>query len=78
MPLCTSGKWKCLKCSREFSSKSNANRHYRDDHLTFEKLNCELCGTELSNFSSLQKHLKKMHGLRYKDFKNRVMPTPRP
>ena len=71
--LSTSGKSKCLVCSREFMSRSSANRHYRDEHLTYEKLNCEMCGKEFRNITTLKKHWKQIHGILHKDrLKSRI------
>jgi len=76
-PIGTTGRWKCLACSKQLSNRSNAMRHYRDHHLAFEKHNCEVCGKEYNNISCLRQHLKTSHGLTMKDLKCRVMPSPR-
>ena len=68
----STGRWKCLRCMKEFSTKGNADRHYRDAHLTYEKQNCSFCGKELKNMSSLHVHIKDIHGLSQKDLQNAV------
>ena len=75
--MAMTGKWKCLKCMKEFSNKANGQRHYRDAHLTFEMQTCGVCGKQLTNVTSLHKHIRLMHGLRPTDLEKRIIPGPR-
>jgi len=74
-PIGATGRWKCLTCMKELSSKKSATRHFKDAHLTFEKPSCGICGNVLNNESSLKTHLKCVHGLTFKDLQQRIMPS---
>jgi len=60
---------------KDFQYRTTANRHYQNSHLTFEKLPCSVCGIELKNLTSLQKHSRNAHGLRLKDLERTVVPN---
>jgi len=76
-PVGSSGKWKCLRCVREFATKSSAERHFRDAHLTVGMQTCQICWKELNNLTCLQRHCRQMHGISLSDLAKSEMPSAR-
>ena len=57
-------KFGCEKCSKEFSSKKNLNRHLKlscKDTLKEKKWMCYLCGKEIKYRESINRHNKSLH-----------------
>ena len=73
-PIGNTGRWKCLRCMKEFSTKRSTDRHYRDAHLSVNQT-CELCGIEVKNLTCLQEHVRQKHGVTLTDLKKRVLPS---
>ena len=72
------GRTTCLKCLRTFSTAHNAERHYRNQHMTTEKAPCKFCQRSFKNKSSLDEHLRSHHGITQSMLKCRIVPKPGP
>jgi uncharacterized CHY-type Zn-finger protein len=57
--LTTSG-WTCLACSKTYSSKSTANRHYKIIHDN-KPVTCPICERKLLSELYLTVHMKNVH-----------------
>ena len=62
-------KVQCQICKKIYTDKSNAQRHYRNDHMTMDPTPCVLCKTEFKNNEKYNFHLKKIHNVSMKQVK---------
>ena len=72
------GRTTCLKCLRTFSTAHNAERHYRSQHMTTEKVPCRFCQRAFKNKYSLNEHLRQHHGITQSMLKARIVVKPGP
>ena len=56
-------KAQCQICKKIYSDKKNAQRHYRNDHVTMAPTPCVICKTEFKNNEKYNFHLKKIHNV---------------
>lgn len=63
------GKFKCSSCGRQFRHRSNANKHYRTQHLPVEKATCQVCQKTFKNALQRNAHRVKEHGISAKMMK---------
>lgn len=55
------GKHICEDCGKEFSRKTNLNRHYRVHRKHVTNLVCSECKNTFSNASNLKIHVRDAH-----------------
>jgi len=71
------GKWQCMKCLRELTTKRNAMRHYQNAHVA-DVAACNLCGKVSKNPEALNTHMRQVHGISKSSFANRPLPLLEP
>ena len=59
-------KFPCTKCEQTFPSNSEQRKHIRQVHFVSHFLKCCLCQYETNTNTSLESHIKNVHGKRRK------------
>lgn len=57
------GRKSCTLCGMTFSTLSNAQRHFRNQHTNTERIPCNLCQRTFKNSHSHNEHLRINHGI---------------
>jgi len=53
----------CVTCGKTFNFKSNADRHFRLQHLPVTEAKCHVCSKVFKNAVNRNKHRIKAHGI---------------
>jgi len=64
------GGFVCLNCGRKFSVKSNADRHFKTQHLPVPTAKCHVCLKTFKNAVQRNMHRTKVHGITQKMMKD--------
>lgn len=68
----------CLKCNKSFSCKLAARTHYKEQHQldrNQKKHICSICQNAFEVKRYLVNHMKRIHGVSQKMFKNSYVPV---
>ena len=60
----------CLVCNKTFATLSSAKRHFQNNHLEKQPINCPLCQQEFATKSKCEEHLQKDHKISSSELKN--------
>ena len=56
-------KFSCLLCGRDFSNKSNLNRHHSIVHVAIRNFECTRCPKKFKLRQGLKTHMQRCHGV---------------
>ena len=56
-------KFPCLLCGRDFSNKSNLNRHHSIVHVAIRNFECARCPKKFKLRQGLKTHMQRCHGV---------------
>ncbi len=56
-------KFTCLLCGRDFSNKSNLNRHHSIVHVALRNFECARCPKKFKLRQGLKTHMQRCHGV---------------
>lgn len=62
-PLIHIKKFPCLLCGRDFSNKSNLNRHHSIVHVALRNFECARCPKKFKLRQGLKTHMQRCHGV---------------
>ena len=68
------GRIKCLQCGKNFSSQSNANRHYKLNHQSTVQVGCPICKKVFRNKIYQENHLRNIHSISVSEMKHVIKP----
>ena len=69
------GRIKCLQCGKNFSSQSNANRHYKLNHQSTVQVGCPICKKVFRNKIYQENHLRNIHAISVSEMKHAIKPA---